>query len=174
MTVEVTCDDRRMSRSVEALLDAGRAALRAGDAAGARRALERAFANSPSGEVLDGLARAAYLELDFPRAIEDWERAYAAYRSAGDQMGAIRVARTLSGISRGVPGRSGPKRAAAPQNSLATGRLPQRDRRAGLHMGGGRNVSTPRPGDRFPDLGLPDHTGTHAACRSSPPAILCS
>jgi DNA-binding NarL/FixJ family response regulator len=87
-----------MSRSVEALLDAGRAALRAGDAAGARRALERAFAISPSGEVLDGLARAAYLELDFPRAIEDWERAYAAYRSAGDQMGAIRVARTLSGI----------------------------------------------------------------------------
>ena len=59
-----------MSRSVEALLDEGRAALRTGDAVGARRALERALAASPSGEVLEGLARAAYLELDFPRAIE--------------------------------------------------------------------------------------------------------
>jgi DNA-binding NarL/FixJ family response regulator len=87
-----------MSVSVEALLDEGRAALRTGDAVGARRALERALTVSPSGEVLEGLARVAYLELDFPRAIEEWERAYAAYRKAGDQMGAIRVARTLSGI----------------------------------------------------------------------------
>lgn len=55
-----------MNGPCPAVADAGRAALRAGDAAGARRALERA---------------------------------YAAYRSAGDQLGAIRVARTLSGMA---------------------------------------------------------------------------
>jgi tetratricopeptide (TPR) repeat protein len=64
---------------------------------GVRRALQRALASSPSGEVIEGLARAAYLELDFYRAIEGWERAYAAYRTVGDQLGAIRVARTLAG-----------------------------------------------------------------------------
>jgi DNA-binding NarL/FixJ family response regulator len=78
------------------LIDVGRAALRVGDGAAARQALERALAEAPSGEVVEGLARAAYLELDFARAIEDWERAYAAYRDAGDQVGAIRVARTLA------------------------------------------------------------------------------
>lgn len=45
--------------------------------------------------MIEGLARAAYLELDFPRAIQDWERAYAAHREAADRAGAVRVARTL-------------------------------------------------------------------------------
>jgi DNA-binding NarL/FixJ family response regulator len=80
------------------LLAEGRAALRAGDAAGARRALEQALATSPSGEALEGLARAAYLALDFRKAIGEWERAYAAYRAVGDQLGMVRVARTLSGV----------------------------------------------------------------------------
>ncbi len=93
-----------MTVPVQELIDEGRAALRAGDAVGARRALERALASSPSGEVLEGLARATYLELDFPRAIEGWERAYAAYRKVGDQLGAIRVARTLAGMYLAIVG----------------------------------------------------------------------
>jgi hypothetical protein len=48
--------------------------------------------------VIEGLARAAYLALDFQRAITDWERAYAAYRGVGDELGMVRVARTLSGM----------------------------------------------------------------------------
>jgi tetratricopeptide (TPR) repeat protein len=79
------------------LVDEGHAALRVGDGAGARRAFERALVECPpTGEVLGGLARAAYLELDFPRAIEHWERAYAAYREAGDPVGAVRVARQIA------------------------------------------------------------------------------
>jgi DNA-binding CsgD family transcriptional regulator/Tfp pilus assembly protein PilF len=86
-----------VARQVAALVDEGRAALRVGDGAGARRAFERALVECPTtGEVIEGLARAAYLELDFPRAIEDWERAYAAYREAGDPVGAVRVARQVA------------------------------------------------------------------------------
>jgi DNA-binding NarL/FixJ family response regulator len=81
--------------SVQDLLAEGRAALRVGDAAGARHVLERALAESPSGDVIEGLAGVAYLELDFPRAIEEWERAYAAHREDDDHVGAVRVARTL-------------------------------------------------------------------------------
>jgi DNA-binding NarL/FixJ family response regulator len=76
-------------------IEEGRAALRAGDAAGARAAFEGALAEGPAGDALEGLARAAYIELDFPAAIELWERAYAAHRQGGDPLGAVRVARTL-------------------------------------------------------------------------------
>jgi DNA-binding NarL/FixJ family response regulator/Tfp pilus assembly protein PilF len=86
----------RVSVPVGALIEEGRAALRAGDAAGARRALEQALEESPTGDVIEGLARVAYLELDFTRAIDDWERAYAAHRDSGDQLGAVRVARTIA------------------------------------------------------------------------------
>jgi tetratricopeptide (TPR) repeat protein len=86
----------RVSVPVQALIDKGRAALRAGDAAGARRALEQAMVESPTGDVIEGLARVAYIELDFSRAIADWERAYTAHRDSGDQMGAVRVARTIA------------------------------------------------------------------------------
>ena len=48
--------------------------------------------------MIEGLARAAYLALDFQTAIGKWERAYAAYRGVGDQLGMIRVARTLAGM----------------------------------------------------------------------------
>jgi len=81
---------------VQTLIAEGRAALREGDAATARRVLESALAESASDDVLEGLARAAYLELDFARAIKDWERAYAAHRDGGDRVGAVRVARTLA------------------------------------------------------------------------------
>jgi DNA-binding NarL/FixJ family response regulator len=85
-----------MTMSVPSLIEDGRAALRVGDAARARRAFEQALDEAASGDAIEGLARVAYLELDFPRAIETWERAYAAHRDDGDLVGAVRVARTLS------------------------------------------------------------------------------
>src|SRR5215831_7185803 len=79
------------------LVGAGRAALRRGDAAGAREAFEAALTASPGdGDALEGLAAAAYIDLDYSGAMELWERAYAARRAAGDQAGAVRVARTLA------------------------------------------------------------------------------
>jgi DNA-binding NarL/FixJ family response regulator len=85
-----------MSVPVQDLLAEGSAALRAGDAAGARRVLELALAESPSGGAIEGLARVSYLELDFSQAIEGWGRAYTAHRDGGDRLGAVRVARTLA------------------------------------------------------------------------------
>ncbi len=46
--------------------------------------------------MIEGLARASYIEMNFPDAIEQWERAYAAHREAGDHVGAVRVARTVA------------------------------------------------------------------------------
>jgi DNA-binding CsgD family transcriptional regulator len=48
------------------------------------------------GDAIEGQAREAYLDLDLDGAIELWTRAYAAHRAAGDQLGAVRVARTLA------------------------------------------------------------------------------
>ena len=93
-----------MGESGEALIAAGQRALRAGDAAAAREAFERAAKESESGIVLEGLAKAAYLELDFTRAITEWERAYAAHRDAGDHLGPVRVARTLGFLYGAVVG----------------------------------------------------------------------
>ena len=84
-----------MTVPVEELVVEGRTALRRGDAAGARLAFERAVTEVPSGDVLEGLARASYLDLDFPTAIQGWERAYTAHRDAGDRNGAMRVARAI-------------------------------------------------------------------------------
>jgi DNA-binding CsgD family transcriptional regulator len=77
------------------LVDA-RAALRVGDAATARRLLSAPGSADPSGPVLEALGQASYLELDFVRAAEEWERAYAAHRRSGDHVGAVRVARTVA------------------------------------------------------------------------------
>ena len=85
-----------MVPSVGVLVAEGWAALRAGDAAGARRAFGSAAVDPASGDVIEGLARASYLELDFAPAIEGWERAYATYRASDDRIGAVRVARTLA------------------------------------------------------------------------------
>ena len=82
--------------SVQELIAQGRLALRAGDAAAARRIFESASDTTLSGEVVEGLARTSYLELDFTRAIDGWERAYAAHREGADHVGAVRVARTLA------------------------------------------------------------------------------
>ncbi|MCU1350042.1 MAG: LuxR family transcriptional regulator [Acidobacteria bacterium] len=85
-----------MTQSAQELLSEGRAALRVGDAAGARRAFDRAAAESAHGDAIEGLARASYIDLDFSQAIQEWERAYAAHRDGGDRVGAVRVARTLA------------------------------------------------------------------------------
>lgn len=76
------------------LIAEGRAALRSGDAAAARRAFEQT--ESECAEVTEGLARVAYLEMNFAEAIASWERAYAGHRDAEDRVGAVRVARTIA------------------------------------------------------------------------------
>jgi len=87
------------------LVAAGRAALRRGDAAAARAAFETALADSPDdGTVLEGLGAAAYLDLDYAGAMQRWEQAYAGHRAAGEQTGAIRVARTLAFMNGSVLG----------------------------------------------------------------------
>jgi DNA-binding NarL/FixJ family response regulator len=89
---------------VSPLIAEGRRALRSGDAAGARAIFERAGAESARGDVLEGLARAAYLDLDYAEAAERWEQAYAAHRAADDLMGAVRVARMLAYVHGTVVG----------------------------------------------------------------------
>ena len=82
--------------TLDKLIAEGRAALRVGDAAGARVAFEQVSDGSTRGDVIEGLARVAYLEMNFAQAIEDWERAYAAHRDSANHVGAIRVARTVA------------------------------------------------------------------------------
>ena len=76
----------------EDLVAEARAALRTGDAATARVVLETA---EPTAEVLELRAAASFVLLEHERAIEEMERAYAAYRAAGNGAGAVRTARTL-------------------------------------------------------------------------------
>jgi DNA-binding NarL/FixJ family response regulator len=92
------------TQSMHELLAEGRAALRAGDAAGARRVLEMAYAESASADVIEGLARTSYLEMNFAEAIAGWEKAYAAHRDADDHVGAVRVARTLAYMNLAILG----------------------------------------------------------------------
>jgi len=82
--------------SLDEHLARGRAALQVGDPVTARAEFELAAEHSASGDVLEGLARAAYLEMKFPDAIRLWERAYAAHRESGDHVGAVRAARTVA------------------------------------------------------------------------------
>ena len=74
-------------------VEQGRTALRVGDATAARAVLESVSA-TPA--VLEGLAAASYVLMEFPRAIDEQERAYAGYRQARDGTGAARMARTLA------------------------------------------------------------------------------
>jgi len=86
------------------LIEEGLAALRVGDAATARRAFELALGEGESGEVLEGLAEALYLERDYPGSAARYERAYSAYRSERQNMAAGRAARTLAWITGNVLG----------------------------------------------------------------------
>src|SRR5687768_18482551 len=76
----VPSDDGRVHGSVESLIGEGRDAFARGDAAASRRAYEAALAEREGGEVLEGLARALYLEGDYPGSMAAHERAFAAYR----------------------------------------------------------------------------------------------
>jgi DNA-binding NarL/FixJ family response regulator len=73
-------------------VELGRAALRVGDAIGARAEFEL---GELTPDVLEGLAAASYVLSEYPRAIAEFERAYAGYRRQGDGAGSARVARTL-------------------------------------------------------------------------------
>jgi DNA-binding NarL/FixJ family response regulator len=87
-------DHRRVAAAAE-LVERARAALKVGDAAGARAAVASL---DEDGDVLDVLARADYLELNFTETIAYWERAYAAYRAVDDRVGAIRTARMVAAM----------------------------------------------------------------------------
>lgn len=93
-----------MAAPTDELVAAGRAALRSGDVAAARRALEQVTAEARSGDVVEALARTSFIELDFAAAAAEWERAYALHRRSDDAVGAIRVARSLANIHGTVMG----------------------------------------------------------------------
>jgi DNA-binding CsgD family transcriptional regulator/Tfp pilus assembly protein PilF len=86
------------------LIEEGLAALRDGDAGTARRAFEAALTEAESGEVLEGLAEALYLEREYAAAVAHYERTYAAYRRERNTMAAGRAARTLAWITGNVLG----------------------------------------------------------------------
>jgi DNA-binding NarL/FixJ family response regulator len=79
----------------------GRAALRVGDAGGARALFEQV---EPTPEVLEGLAAASYVLIEYPRAIAEYERAYAGYRAANDGAGSAKVARILGYLNGSTAG----------------------------------------------------------------------
>jgi tetratricopeptide (TPR) repeat protein len=86
------------------LIEEGLAALRDGDAASAGRAFELALAEGESGEALEGLAEALYLECSYAAAAAQYERACSAYRRERQTMAAGRAARTAAWITGNVLG----------------------------------------------------------------------
>jgi hypothetical protein len=86
------------------LIEEGKAALRGGDIAAARRAFELALAEGVSGAALEGLAEARYLEREYSASAAGYERAYSAYRREGQIMAAGRAARTAAWITGNVLG----------------------------------------------------------------------
>jgi DNA-binding CsgD family transcriptional regulator len=74
---------------------AGWDSLRAGEWSRAKDRFEAALVDAEMGTTLDGLARARWWLADVPGAIDAWERAYAAYRRAGDDASAARAALIL-------------------------------------------------------------------------------
>jgi hypothetical protein len=86
------------------LIEDGLAALRAGDGRAARQVFEFALAEAESGQVLEGLAEALYLECEYLTSAVHYERAYVIYRRDGNAMAAGRAARTLAWITGNVLG----------------------------------------------------------------------
>jgi predicted RecA/RadA family phage recombinase len=95
------CHHRVVSSS---LIDQGRAALRGGDAATAGRLFASALAEAETGEALEGLAEALYLEHEYAASAVHYERAYAAYRRERRSMAAGRAARSAAWITGNVFG----------------------------------------------------------------------
>ena len=77
-------------------LRAGRAALARGAWAEARASFEAALGEGESAEALEGLSWAAWWLDDVDACFDARERAYRAYRAAGDLRGAARMALWLS------------------------------------------------------------------------------
>jgi DNA-binding CsgD family transcriptional regulator len=65
---------------------------------------EGALGEVPSGEALDGLGQALYIECDYAAAIAQYERAYAAYRRERHDVAAAHAARMLGWICGNVLG----------------------------------------------------------------------
>jgi DNA-binding CsgD family transcriptional regulator/tetratricopeptide (TPR) repeat protein len=86
------------------LIEEGLAALHDGDAATARRAFKLALAEVATGEVLEGLGEALYLEREYSASAVHYERAYSAYRRERDTMAAGRAARSAAWITGNVLG----------------------------------------------------------------------
>ncbi len=92
----LACHYRRVpERSLDALIREGEDAYQLGDADRSARAFQRAAGLEKSGRVFEGLAKAQHLAFDYPAAMRSYERSYAAYRRAGDLLGAARAARTV-------------------------------------------------------------------------------
>src|SRR5689334_2769954 len=66
--------------------------------ADARVSVHAVAVRSGCGADLEADARARYRDREFAAAIATWERAYAAYRTEDDAVGAVRMARTLAGM----------------------------------------------------------------------------
>lgn len=93
-----------VSKPVEALREEGQRAFERGDGAASRAAFEAALAEREDGTLLEGLARALYLEADYTASMTAHERAFAAYRDEGDLLGAARAARMLAWLHGNVYG----------------------------------------------------------------------
>jgi tetratricopeptide (TPR) repeat protein len=78
------------------VLSEGRSALARGDWSVARARFEQAARAAPSGEALDGLARALFSEGDYAGAIDTAERACTAFRAEGVDARAALCARFVS------------------------------------------------------------------------------
>jgi DNA-binding CsgD family transcriptional regulator len=85
-----------MPTEAEALLGAGREALRAADWEAARSCFEQARELGETAEVLDGLSQAVHFLGDYDQAIELKERAFAGYRRGGKRAEAAEQGRWLA------------------------------------------------------------------------------
>jgi DNA-binding NarL/FixJ family response regulator len=93
-----------MQRPTDALIRQGREAFLRGDGPAARRAFEAALQQGETGEALEGLGRARYIETDYRGALDAHEQAYRAYRLEGNALGAARAARMLAWIHANLHG----------------------------------------------------------------------
>jgi DNA-binding CsgD family transcriptional regulator len=94
-----------MTSTTDELLGEGRAALAAGDWAGARSAFSAALDHEDSAEALYGLARVVEWDGDYAAAVALYERAFSALRAVGEsRLAALIAGRELSFLYAAVYG----------------------------------------------------------------------
>ena len=93
-----------MATSIEVLVEEGREAVARGDGAAAREAFAASLRERETGAGWEGLGRAAYLDLDYPVAIEAHEGAFGAYRRERQPLDAARAARMLAWLHLNISG----------------------------------------------------------------------